>query len=695
MKILAHLLFEGPASPFYQALLLDGSLGTDYAAGTGYDTSTAHTQLAVGLQGLGTSALQTAEARINETFASIRAEPSRFFTPERVETALHQIQLGLRYSSANYGLSLVSSVTQAWVHEADPLEALLVDAKVQRFKEAWLAGGLFEGLLDRFVFGAEARRLVFLMKPNTDYAQRLQVQEAALIDELKAKAAPGLDLHAIEAQEALLKAKQDSEPDLSCLPCLRLDQVSPSIRDVSLKEVSPGSRWEHVTPEANGLVYLRALVPLPSERLTARQVALLPLLASSLTELGLTDMSAAAFDAEMKRFTGGLSFSPLLGKAEAPDTDAPLSFQMASFALLPNGPAMQRLLVSALSRANFADLERLRSILSAAASSASNSIASSGNQFAASKAAALLRLPRAIKAELLSGLEQARFLDSLSNGQRKDNDKGLGSLHALAEELRELRDLVLDSAGKELKMAVIASKDNVDTSPIESLRRGAGSHSQASTLQSSPLDDQAEPGERRLFLSTPFSSSFAAMALNPHSAHSNATPQERASLVLLARLLRTKFLHREIREKGGAYGASASYNSLSGLFVMSSYRDPEPKRSLDFFQDSCNRLFLRQQPQGPVVTEQDLLEAKLATLSALDAPVDLAARGLAAFQLGIKDEERQAYRDALLQTGLKEIQAKGEEMSELLKRNHVAACVIGSEQQTPNFTDYKQALLGE
>lgn len=43
------------------------------------------------------------------------------------------------------------------------------------------------------------------------------------------------------------------------------------------------------------------------------------------------------------------------------------------------------------------------------------------------------------------------------------------------------------------------------------------------------------------------------------------------SLRVLARVMTTKFLHGEIREKGGAYGGGAKLN-FDGVFTFYSYR---------------------------------------------------------------------------------------------------------------------------
>src|SRR5437899_11737024 len=46
------------------------------------------------------------------------------------------------------------------------------------------------------------------------------------------------------------------------------------------------------------------------------------------------------------------------------------------------------------------------------------------------------------------------------------------------------------------------------------------------------------------------------------------------ALLVLSNYLRDTFLHRELREKGGAYGAYAQAGVASGTFYFGSFRDP-------------------------------------------------------------------------------------------------------------------------
>jgi len=661
MKLLANLLFEGPSSPFYQSLI-DANLGSEFAPGTGYDTSTAHTQLAVGLQGLDESLISVVEERITETFKKVRRDLDCHFTAERVETALHQIHLGLKYNSANFGLSLVSSVTQSWVHQADPLANLLIDAKVNKFKEDWQANGsvLFGRLLDKYVL-SNASKLVFVMKPRVDYVASLESAEKQFIEASNMTMTED-DYTRISQDNARLKLKQEQEQDIGVLPCLQLDQIPLNIRDPSILP-NRDNIWMHKTNEANGLVYFKALLDLNqlSASVSPRQLSLLPLLSSCMTEIGLSNQSAADFDAEIKRFTGGFSTGPILGRLNYLTMDAPISWQLSSYALHVNHVKMQNLLISALTRANFRNLDRLRTILTASATNSSSSIAHSGNRYAACRAASLLGFPRAERAELIGGLKQAQFLTQLL----KEDD-----LEGLAKELEELRDMIFG-----VSMWRVAWTSN-EEGQVDSFFKG--DHGDSSNQSISPFLSSKTKADG-LFIETPFNSNYLAATCLPFSALPSA--HERAALTIFSRLLRTKVLHREIREKGGAYGSSAAFDVLSGLFTLSSYRDPTPQRTLQLFQSV---------PDFPI-TSQDLLEAKLATFASLDAPSDLAYRGLQQFTHGLRDEERKEFRHAVRQVTLADVSKARALISESLLRGRF--CVIGTTASQKKFINFPQESL--
>ena len=59
-----------------------------------------------------------------------------------------------------------------------------------------------------------------------------------------------------------------------------------------------------------------------------------------------------------------------------------------------------------------------------------------------------------------------------------------------------------------------------------------------------------------------------------------------APLNVLGGFLRNGYLHRAIREQGGAYGGGAGHDSSIGAFRFFSYRDPRTEGTLSDFKDS-------------------------------------------------------------------------------------------------------------
>ncbi|XP_029811459.1 presequence protease, mitochondrial [Suricata suricatta] len=118
------------------------------------------------------------------------------------------------------------------------------------------------------------------------------------------------------------------------------------------------------------------------------------------------------------------------------------------------------------------------------------------------------------------------------------------------------------------------------------------------------------------------------------------TDPDHASLKVLARLMTAKFLHTEIREKGGAYGAGARLGR-DGLFTFFSYRDPHSTETLQAFAKAVDWA------KAGRFTQQDIDEAKLAVFATVDAPVAPSDRGLDHFLYGLSDGRKQAHREQL------------------------------------------------
>jgi len=87
-----------------------------------------------------------------------------------------------------------------------------------------------------------------------------------------------------------------------------------------------------------------------------------------------------------------------------------------------------------------------------------------------------------------------------------------------------------------------------------------------------------------------------------------------AALTVLGGFLRNGFLHRAIREQGGAYGGGASHDAGIAAFRFFSYRDPRHVATLEDFDASLDWL------QETKHEWQQVEEAILGVISSLDKP---------------------------------------------------------------------------
>jgi Zn-dependent M16 (insulinase) family peptidase len=125
------------------------------------------------------------------------------------------------------------------------------------------------------------------------------------------------------------------------------------------------------------------------------------------------------------------------------------------------------------------------------------------------------------------------------------------------------------------------------------------------------------------------------------------TTKENALQAVLSHLINTGSLWEEVRMKGGAYGASAQLFGTDGIFIFSSYRDPNIRKTFNAFRDSLVRI------RDKKIDEDQVEKAIIGTVSKSERPYTPDRLGYISFKrilYGISDEMRQKRRDTMLAT---------------------------------------------
>lgn len=625
LRVLSSLLLDGHGAPLYQALIESG-LGADYSPNTGYDGSTKTSVFSIGIQGATESGVATMRSTIHETLLAVF---EKGFEKSKIDGLLHQMEISLKRKSANHGMSLLNTIASGWFNEVDPLLLLSWTDTVQRFKSCLAEGRYLENLLDRYLIANSGGTLNFTMRPDEDFNDALSRAEQEKLAQ-KISALSDKDRAVVADDGINLLAVQNAEEDISCLPTLTIMDIPRQPQHTTLvRGESPCGipiLWNYTD---TGLTYVRIVVEL--ENMPEHLRAFLPLFADCLTNLGTKSQNMAALDDLIKLHTGGISVTPRI-------IPNPFDLNACTEALLISAHCLDSklnemldLIKTLLTETNFDNHEKLKNLIRTNASAAASGIVDSGHSFARSYASSA-HTPAARISEIMNGMTQIKHLGNLDS---------LEDLSEIIRHLKDLRDLSWNRAT--MRCCVTSNKENstVMQDGLATLLSSFGT----SSVRKHSYDSAPYCVTRKAFFPLPCSVNFAATSVKgvPY------THKDSAALQVLAKLISNKYLHKEIREKGGAYGAGATYSSAGGLFDFYSYRDPNSLKTLDAFVASGDWANTFQWSQA------DLEEAKLSIFQGVDAPISVGSQGMIEFIDGITPEMRQTRRERLLEVSADDV----------------------------------------
>ncbi|KAJ3041990.1 Mitochondrial presequence protease [Rhizophlyctis rosea] len=633
MRVLSSLLLEGAASPMFKALI-ESNIGSDYAATTGYNSHTRRTNVSFGLQGIRSEDVDMVEEKIMNV---LQQAAETGFDSRRVESVIHQMELGLKHRKANFGMTLGQGVMSHWVHGGDPLDALEMSKYIARLRTDLQQDPAYFQKMIHKQFLENKHRLTFVMEPENSYNQILAQKEQERLKK-KVDALTEEDRKVIYEQGLQLVKNQEEKEDLSCLPTLTEKDILKRgkeypVEDRNVKDTSVQFR----ATATNGVSYVtlaKSLEGLPDEL-----KAYIPLYCSALPSLGTKSKPLAELDEAIRLHTGGISASPSITSSPQNLHTTSQTLHFSTNALDTNVDKAYELLREVIEEAKWDDLEKLRTVILGSASDGTNSVAQMGHKYAMSAASRGLT-GAGREEERVSGLEQVIFMNGLAK------EDGEEELRGISEKLKQISEFVLKSPTS-TKAAVISESEMQQRheKALEGVvgRLGWSSSSSVSAESTTP------PQPEKTFFPLPFGVNFAARSFLgvPY------THEDGAALQILASLLTNHFLHREIREKGGAYGGGARYSAADGVLSLYSYRDPPGlKRTLDTF----NRSEEWAEKIRERVGKRELEEAKLSVFQSIDKPISAGSEGMTRFETGITDEMRQARRECLFAVTLEDVE---------------------------------------
>ena len=637
-NVLSELLLSGPSAPLRQTLLESAQPLAKSFTCSGFSDETPWTCFIVGLQGVlqehppGDAVIQR---HINHALQDVVDGKA---PQERIDALLAETRLTLLHQRPDFGLDVVQKCVHAWGSRNISLGTFAdlfdVGARMRAFGNGQLAlQNVAKKILD------SRRRLHLSILPDENFFGQKALAEAALLSQLLSQ-----QKDVVEKKKPTIGEQEKDDDDI--LPTLTEADIPVQLTDPSLlvKTAPSGNRHFEVFRRAaptTGLVYLKVMLDVPKEH-----APLVPLWSHACTEIGTNTLTPAEFAEEIRRFTAGISVSPMLVPRPSanPEQPAQLKILLSCYALKENAQKALGLLRSAIYDAKWSDTERLDRIRARMAAQQEAAIADNGTWLASVRAEALLAANAnndgecgALK-EALYGYSQLQWL--------KDG-KTLFDLARLGSFMNSCR---VD------RVAVIAEDPDGLNNNLDPL-------ASASSRNNGPIDLTADSSSASLpeSIEHALDSSYVAVAWKLPTDLSAA---DLASFSLLAKILTARYLHKLVREEGGAYGANAHWDNQTCIFSMTSFRDPTPRRTLSIYTQIQKMLsWLRRELNSHDNHAKDdiingskkdnnpeivLREARLRAFSVIDAPKSVSSAGLNEFYYGFEDDKRKAIRTAML-----------------------------------------------
>ena len=619
LRVLSTLLLDGHGAPLYRALV-ESQLGSDYSSNTGFDTSTPTSIFTVGLQGLDDASVDRVRSAVQTTLERVAVDG---FPSSQVDGVLHQMEIALKRRSASFGMGLLNTVAAPWFKGVGMSDLLVWSDHVDRLRDSMHKGPFLQDLIRKYLTrNGRGADLEFVMRPDSEHESKLAELEKSRLRRAEARLSPATRRDLV-TQAARLQEAQQQEQDLACLPTLAVTDIPRQGRYTTLQRdtVTHGAQvlWNE---KDSGLTYVRALTELTN--VPADLISLLPLYADCLTNLGTSNQSISELEDDIRRHTGGLSCSTFVSTDPNDLLLHKYGLVLSSHCLDRNTARMFDLMTDIWVHTNFENTDKLKTLLRQTAAGVASNVAESGHVFARSAASGVLT-PAAALSEELGGLSQAQLLAAL--GRESDMSR-------IVSKLRRLHRIVLGS--RDRRFLVTSGAANIGTTSDCAGKMHRGAYLEDPHVERTGGLVRTN-GPRQIF-HTPYAVDYMAHALRGFAYNDPRS----AKVQVLAKVLTNKYLHREIREKGGAYGGGATYGALTGVFSYYSYRDPDAAKSLSTVQQAARWL------AGETISQRDVDEAKLSIFQSVDAPRSQRSAGVAELTDGITPEMRQKRREALL-----------------------------------------------
>lgn len=567
LEVLHRILLGTSASPLHKALV-ESDLWEDLSSASGLENELCNFVYTVGVRGA--EVKRTDDFR-NVVFSTLNNLITNGIDKDLIEGALRSIEFRNREIQGSFGLRLMRKVLRGWLHGYSPVTTLEFEKWMTALREDAHKKGFFEKLIRKYLLDNNHRADIVIepsVKEGEKEKSELQKALGTIKENLSKK-----DIEVIrKINKDLLEYqnKPDSNEAIESLPRLTRDDIPSDILKINtIKEDFKGFNYYKTDLYTNGIVYFG--IGFNMEYLDKFFFEYLLIFTRMLTMSGFKGVPYDEVSKRVSLILGGIGAS-----METSNTlkDGKPNFYIENMYLrakvlehsLEEGVALA---LDFLTRVDFHDYNRLKSVIVEIRNDLKASLVPSGSSYAALRSARKFSLA-SCREESWYGVTQAQFLEDLVSGFDRE-----GAVEEVATVLDSIRRELITRQGlffhgssdKEYESRLKNAFDKV----IDALPEGK------SHLHPAEHYDIHESVEGLIG-----NSKVSYTGVTIRSAFLGT--KEYASSLLLSHMLKTGYLWENVRMKGGAYGVFVSPAGLDGAITFGSYRDPNINKTLYHFR---------------------------------------------------------------------------------------------------------------
>ncbi len=597
----------------------------------------------VGLEGLKNNEISKAKKFILDRIKYI----SKFGVSKKtIEAGLDDLESEIKSFNSGrlpYGLSILLSGLPFASNEQDPLKGIDHEEALKKVRKKFKDENYIKELAKKLL--NEIPLVVINFVPKKDFFVERNQRES-LILESKLSSFSIKEIEEINVENKKLLEKQKNIHNYDCLPKIKPEEVSKSVsKDLPInffkKENKPTIGF--INMPTNGISYINTIFDLSELDINDwKWCQLLSLLIPGM-RTKKDDWVAATEKRSLLCKNSEISFN-FLNDIEKTNGGKVL-FEFNFFHLEKRGGNLVKLLDEFLTKISFKDEQRILQIISQEVADFEQNTATLGNMIAGQELKGNFNMLGKFQKETV-GLNYINFLkDTIKSFNKKKNRDNFIKELTLKYKNIIAKNCMLFGAGSDLTLKTLIKLQNKITVKSDN------------NITSKVIEINSH--NKNMLFKAPTEVNYCHGAIQIEGI--SFKNKEAVYLDLVAQLLTHNYLHPTIREQRGAYGASANFNILNGLFNFSSYRDPELSKTFESFGEAITWF------NNQNFSSEELNEAKISLLQNLDkpsTPKNEFDATVSKFIMGISVDIRSDRKEAIINATLNDVK---ESFSKFLK----------------------------